>query len=199
MGALPTLTRYISGFVTLQRYCLVGGGWAALGVVTGGALVKLMAVIWVVVVPAVDIVVAPVVVTLVVGVCGLSGTDGGLPGLSGRAGSPGGEDEGICPVVLEGGLRGYLLWSGESALGLEVGVQLADGVWIEIDSKSVGGRVGPADGCLASSSGGLEVGGGVKGDWCVCVDVGLIPASVSGGLTLSWSMFLSLSRANRLV
>lgn len=39
---LPTLTRYISGLVTLHRYCLVV---AARGVVTGGALVRLMAVI----------------------------------------------------------------------------------------------------------------------------------------------------------
>lgn len=46
-------------------------GGAALGVVTGGALVKLMAVIWVVVVPAVDFIIASVVVILVIGVCGL--------------------------------------------------------------------------------------------------------------------------------
>lgn len=39
---LPTLTRYISGLVTLHRYCLEV---AALGVVTAGALVRLMAVI----------------------------------------------------------------------------------------------------------------------------------------------------------
>lgn len=89
VGVLPTRTRYISGFVTLHRYCLVGGACAALGVVTGGALVKLMAVIWVVVVPVL------VVVILLVGACGLSGTPGGLAGLPGRAGGPGDGDEGI--------------------------------------------------------------------------------------------------------
>lgn len=106
---LPTLTRYISGLVTLHRYCLVGGVWAARGVVTGGALVRLMAVIWVVVVIAVVV----VVVVLVGGAFSdTSMTTRGLSGLSGQVGCPreGGGD--ILPVVLEGGLTGCLLGMG---------------------------------------------------------------------------------------
>lgn len=102
-------------------------------------------------------------------------------------------------MVYIGGLAGYLLGSGESALGLEVGGGLVDGVWMEIDSKGEEGRVGPACGCLVSRSGGLELGGRVISDCCVCVDVGLMAGSVSGGLPLSRSRFLSLSRATRLV
>lgn len=105
---LPTLTRYISGLVTLHRYCLVGGVWATLGVVTGGALVKLMAVIWVVVVvmPVVVVVVALVVVVMVLvggALPGFSMTTGGLSGLSGRVGGPRGGGGGPRPVVFEGG------------------------------------------------------------------------------------------------
>lgn len=77
---LPTLTRYISGLVMLHRYCLVVAVWAALGVVTGGALVRLMAVIWVVVVIA--FVVDVVVVLVGRAFSGFSMSTGGLSGLS---------------------------------------------------------------------------------------------------------------------
>lgn len=82
---LPTLTRYISGLVMLHRYCLVVAVWAALGVVTGGALVRLMAVIWVVVVIIVVVVIAFVVDVVVVLVgrafSGFSMSTGGLSGM----------------------------------------------------------------------------------------------------------------------
>lgn len=115
----PTLTRYISGLVTLHRYCLEGGVWATLGVVTGGALVRLMAVIWVVVVMAVVVVVVVALVVVVVVVVlvggaftGFSVMTAGLSGLSGRVGGPSGGGGGTRPVVLEGGRGGYLPGAG---------------------------------------------------------------------------------------
>lgn len=90
----------------------MGGVWATLGVVTGGALVRLMAVIWVVVMMAVVVVVvALVVVAALVGgaFAGISVTTVGLSGLSGRVGGPSGGGGGTQLVVLDGGREGCLL------------------------------------------------------------------------------------------
>lgn len=212
---LPTLTRYISGLVTLHRYCLVGGVWAALGVVTGGALVRLMAVIWVVVVIAVVVLIALVVVVVVVLVggafSGFSMTTGGLSGLSGRVGGPRGGGGGTWPVVLEGGLTGCLPGTGARSLGLGAGERV-EGVSMVVDfsavrvGERVRGGVGPAVGCLDSCPGGEpELGNEDGGERWVCVVVGVIEGSESVRLPLSWSLSLSLplslslSRASRLV
>lgn len=70
------------------------GVWAALGVVTGGALVRLMAVIC---------------VEVVVGIfSGFRTTNGGFSGLWGRVGGARGGGGATRPVVLDGGLTGGL-------------------------------------------------------------------------------------------
>lgn len=114
--------------------------------VTGGALVRLMAVIWVVVVIAVVV----VVVVLVGGAFSdTSMTTRGLSGLSGRVGCPrdGGGD--ILPVVLEGGLAGRLLGTGAELLSPGEGVLLAvDFLSAMTVGERTRGGVGPPAGPL---------------------------------------------------
>ena len=211
---LPTLTRYISGLVTLHRYCLVGELWATLGVVTGGALVRLTAVIWVVIVvmPVVVLVAFVVVVMVLVGgaLPGLSMTTGGLSGLSGRVGGPRGGGGGIRPVVFDGGRRGCLPGTGAWSFGLGAGGDGAEGVLTVGDlspvrvGERVRGGVGLVGGGFGSRpGGGPEVRGVDGGERWVCVVVGVMGGSESVRLaqprSRSLSLSLSLSLASRLV
>lgn len=104
--------------MTLHRYCLVGGAWATRGVVTGGALVRLMAVIWVVVVGLAVVLAGGAFAGF--SVAGASGGRG-RSGLSGRAGGPGGGGGGTLPVVaLAGGSLGLGGAGGGGGRGLGV-------------------------------------------------------------------------------
>lgn len=79
------------------------GVWPARGVVAGGALVRLMAVIC---------------VEVVVGIfSGFRTTNGGLSGLWGRVGGARGGGGATRPVVLDGGLAGGLSRGGENGGG----------------------------------------------------------------------------------
>lgn len=161
---LPTLTRYSSGLVMLHRYCLVGGVWALLGVVTGVALVRLMEVIWVV-----EVVGGAFVGFLV--------TTKGLPGLLVWVGGPNGGGKGALSVVLDGVGRGCLLGTGLWSLGFgAVGVRVEGDLWVvdgaggfsspERVGEGVRGGGGPGGGCLGSrGGGGLGVRVGVGRGW----------------------------------
>lgn len=84
--------------------------------VTGGALVRLMAVIWVWVVTA--------VVVLAVVFTGFSVTNEGLSVLSGQVGGPSGGGGGPWPVVLEAGCLSRV---GAGSLGFGAGGRKVEG------------------------------------------------------------------------
>lgn len=159
-------------------------------VVTGGALVRLMAVFWVVVV-----LVVVVVVVLVGGVLA------GLSGRSGRVGGPRGGGGGTRPVVLEGARGGCLPGTGAWSLGLGAGgrakgvlkVERTEGVFSSPVSvgETMSGGVGPRP------DGGPELGGRDGGGrWVrLWLDVGVM----EGLESRFWSRSLSLSRASKLV
>lgn len=100
----------------------MSGVWASLGVVTGGPLVRLMEVIWVVVIMAGVLAVFSVI------------TDG-FSGFKGRDGGPGGGGGGTWFVVLDGGRGGRrpgprprsLVFAGGGA-GVEGILEVAGGV-----------------------------------------------------------------------
>lgn len=129
---------------------------------TGGALVRLMTVIWV------------VVVALVVGRVGgaIPGFSTITGGLSGRVGGPNGGGGGTLLVVFEGGRRGCLPGDGAWSLGFGAGGEGTEGVLRVVDGGrslsspvSVGerarGGVGPTGGRFGSCPlGGPELGDG---------------------------------------
>lgn len=158
------------------------GVWAPLGVVTGGPLVRLMEVIWVVVIMA--------------GIfAGFSVITAGLSGWIGRDVGPCGGVSGNWLVVLDVGAEVEEVWR---VLGGVVGFSL-----VEAGDGDRGG-ICPSGGCLRSTSAGgtWRVGSSVGGEWWVWVVVGIME-----GLDLvrcfssscSRSFCLSFSRASSLL